>query len=49
MIEFVTWCSICSSERAVGSVELLVNEQWVNLDVGEQCLTTLREDDRLDM
>lgn len=46
---FAVWCSGCNSEQAVDTIEVFVNEQWVELKVGSQCLTTLRKQGKIEM
>ena len=45
------WCNVCQAEPAVQTVEAELGEAgsniWVPIDLGENCLTELREDDRL--
>lgn len=45
----VRWCSGCSAEQATQVIEVEINDQWVPLDVGPQCLTTLREEGRMEL
>ena len=45
------WCNSCQAEPAVETIEGELGEagsgNWVSLDLGENCLTKLREADRL--
>ena len=46
---FAIWCSGCNAEQATDSIDVYVNDEWVELKVGPQCLTKLREQGRIDV
>jgi hypothetical protein len=47
--EIVLWCNICQAEQAVDVIEVELNQKWVSLDIGTECLTKLRDQGRMDM
>lgn len=42
-ITVIAWCNWCSSEPAKRTVEMEIENDWVALDVGKNCLTQFRE------
>lgn len=35
------WCGVCSAEPAERDIEVELNDMWVPLKVGNECLTKL--------
>jgi len=46
-MEHVIWCNSCQSEPAVVTIEVEFDGEWAPLDIGEQCLTRLQEDGKM--
>jgi hypothetical protein len=49
MIEMAIWCNICSSEQAVIPIQAEINGEWIEIDVGPECLTRMERDGKIDM
>lgn len=47
-VSFVVWCSGCSAEQAMDTVEVEIDGQWTTIDVGLNCLTRLKEEGRIE-
>jgi uncharacterized protein YlaI len=45
----VFWCMACQSEEAITTVDAEINEQWVQMYIGQSCLTRLEKQGRIDV
>lgn len=45
----VMWCNLCQSEQATETIDVEINKQWLQLDVGPMCLTRMKDDGKIDM
>lgn len=46
---FVQWCTGCNAEQAVDEIEVFLNEQWVSIDIGRECLTRLAKEGKVEL
>lgn len=46
---FVYWCSGCNAEQAVDEIEVHINGEWCTINIGQNCLTRLKDDGRIEM
>jgi hypothetical protein len=45
----VIWCSGCSAEQATTTIQVFINDEWIDLDIGPECLTRAKEEGRMEL